>query len=196
MCTFLKDAPKVYTFPKGVLNVYLPAGCTKGLHLPKGHTQCVPSWRMHQRFTPFQGTVWYHSCEQTLNKGTPQRWMFPREDFGGKFGNSFPACAVFNLFFFFKVENSLCTLTPFFITGSVHSGSAGWDDYGQVFPGNTLQRMHQQKNSKDASKVCLHKECTHIFQSLPHRENVSLSCPLTPLHVTRLHKSQLFYGSC
>ena len=38
------------------------------------------------------------------------------------------------LFFFFKVEISSCTLIPlFFMPGSVHSGSANWDDCGQMF---------------------------------------------------------------
>ena len=43
------------------------------------------------------------------------------------------------LFFFFsllfqKVEINLCTLTPLFRPGSVHSGSASWDDCGHAFP--------------------------------------------------------------
>ena len=33
-------------------------------------------------------------------------------------------------FFFFKVEISSRTLIPFFLPGSVHSGSASWDDCG------------------------------------------------------------------
>ena len=40
--------------------------------------------------------------------------------------------------FFFKLGISLCTLIPLIGPGSVHSGSASWDDYGQVFP----DRLH------------------------------------------------------
>ena len=38
------------------------------------------------------------------------------------------------LFFFFKVEISLRSLIPFFMPGSVHSGSASWDDRCRLFP--------------------------------------------------------------
>ena len=41
--------------------------------------------------------------------------------------NSLPAL-------FFKVEIRLHTLIPFLRPGSVHSGSASWDDCGRVFP--------------------------------------------------------------
>ena len=37
-------------------------------------------------------------------------------------------------FFFFSVEICLRTLIPLFVPGSVHSGSASWDDRGQMFP--------------------------------------------------------------
>ena len=50
------------------------------------------------------------------------------KDFGRMFDYSFPTCT-----FFFKVEISLRTLIPLFRPGSVHSGSAGWDDCDQVF---------------------------------------------------------------
>ena len=45
------------------------------------------------------------------------------EDFGRMSDDSFPACAFF-LFFFFKVEISVCTLNPLLMPGIVHSGSA------------------------------------------------------------------------
>ena len=48
------------------------------------------------------------------------------------FNHSFPTCGFF-FFFFFKVEISSCTLVPLFRPGSVHSGSASWDDCGWVF---------------------------------------------------------------
>ena len=39
-----------------------------------------------------------------------------------------------SLFFFFEVEISSRTLIPLFMPGSVHSGSASWDNHGQMFP--------------------------------------------------------------
>ena len=51
------------------------------------------------------------------------------QDFGRMFNNSFPACA----FFFLKVEISSRTLIPLIRPGSVHSGSASWDDCDSVF---------------------------------------------------------------
>ena len=36
--------------------------------------------------------------------------------------------------FFFQVEITLHPPTPLFKPGSVHSGSAGWDDWGWAFP--------------------------------------------------------------
>ena len=36
--------------------------------------------------------------------------------------------------FFFEVAISSRTLIPLFLRGSVHSGSAGWDDCGRMFP--------------------------------------------------------------
>ena len=38
------------------------------------------------------------------------------------------------LFFFFKAEIRSCTLIPLLRPGSVYSGSARWDDCGQMFP--------------------------------------------------------------
>ena len=52
------------------------------------------------------------------------------EDFGRMFDHSFPACT----FFFFNVEITSCKLIPFFMPGSVHSGSENWDDFGWMFP--------------------------------------------------------------
>ena len=59
------------------------------------------------------------------------------EDLGRMFDNLFPACAVF-LLFFFKVEISSRTLIPLFRPGSVHGGSASWDDCDRVFPDELL----------------------------------------------------------
>ena len=36
--------------------------------------------------------------------------------------------------YFFLVEISSCTLIPLIMPGSVHSGSASWDDCGRAFP--------------------------------------------------------------
>ena len=57
--------------------------------------------------------------QQNLGGG----FFFACEDLERMFNNSFPACAF--SFLFFKVEISLQTLIPFFMPGSVHSGSAG-----------------------------------------------------------------------
>ena len=40
-------------------------------------------------------------------------------------------------FFFFKVEINSRTLIPFFRPGSVHSGSASWDDWEHSKDGNS-----------------------------------------------------------
>ena len=37
-------------------------------------------------------------------------------------------------FFFFKLEIRSCTLIPLFMPESVHTGSASWNNCGQVFP--------------------------------------------------------------
>ena len=60
--------------------------------------------------------------------------FFPAcEEFGRMCDNSFPASA-FIFFFFLKVEIRWRTLIPFLRPGSVHSGSAIWDDCCRVFP--------------------------------------------------------------
>ena len=46
------------------------------------------------------------------------------------FDYSFPVCAFF-FFLFVKVEISSRTLIPLFMPGSIHSGSAEWDDWDQ-----------------------------------------------------------------
>ena len=48
------------------------------------------------------------------------------------FDHSFPACTFFCFVFWNGVSS--CTLVPLFMPGSVHSGSASWDDHGQMFP--------------------------------------------------------------
>ena len=57
-------------------------------------------------------------------------FFFACEDFGRMSEYTFPACA---FFFFFLVECSLRTLTPLFTPGSIHSGSASWDDCDRLF---------------------------------------------------------------
>ena len=57
-------------------------------------------------------------------------WLFPRlRGFRRMFDHSFPECA-----FFLEVEISSRTKISLFMPGSVHSGSASWDDCGQMFP--------------------------------------------------------------
>ena len=57
------------------------------------------------------------------------RWLFPRIwGFGENVQQVIPC-----LHFFFYVEISLHTLIPLLMSGSVHSGSASWDDCDQVF---------------------------------------------------------------
>ena len=57
------------------------------------------------------------------------------KDFGRTFNPSFPICGVWLLFF---MEISSRTQIPFFMPGSVHSGSMSWDDCGQMF----LDKLH------------------------------------------------------
>ena len=65
-----------------------------------------------------------------LNTGHSMWWRFLTcVDLGRMFDHWFQACA-----FLFKVEICSCTLIPLFIPGSVHSGSASWDNCGQKFP--------------------------------------------------------------
>ena len=54
------------------------------------------------------------------------------EDFGRIFDHLFPACAFF--VFVFEMEISSRTLISPLRPGSVHSGSASWDDCGRMFP--------------------------------------------------------------
>ena len=75
-----------------------------------------------------------HSEELAINSENCGAGFFLLpENFGRIFNNSFPTCA-FLFFLFFKVEISLYTLIPLFRPGSVHSGSASWDDCDLVFP--------------------------------------------------------------
>ena len=62
-------------------------------------------------------------------------WFWPFSWFVRSFGE----CSTiiphlrFFFFFFFEVEISLCALIPLSMPGSVHSGSASWDDCGWMF---------------------------------------------------------------
>ena len=57
------------------------------------------------------------------------------EDLGGKFGDSFPACAFIFLFLVFKDGDQLSyTNSTCFRPGSVNNGSASSDDCGRVLP--------------------------------------------------------------
>ena len=53
---------------------------------------------------------------------------------GRMFDNSLPTLHFFFSSFFFKMEISSRTLIPFFMSGSVYSGSASGDDCGRMYP--------------------------------------------------------------
>ena len=65
---------------------------------------------------------------------TTWRWLFPRMWGFWENGRQFIRCLCFFLSFFSWMEISSCTLIPLFMPGSVHSGSASWDDCDRVFP--------------------------------------------------------------
>ena len=69
--------------------------------------------------------------DQTLSQ-TPCKWG--KKLFLAGEENVLPFIPHLHFFFFFEVEISLRTLFPLFMPGSVNSGSARWDDYGQMFP--------------------------------------------------------------
>ena len=57
-------------------------------------------------------------------------WLFTAcKYFGRMFDHSFPACA-----FFFESGDYLMHTTSILMPGSLHSGSASWDNCGWVFP--------------------------------------------------------------
>ena len=57
-------------------------------------------------------------------------FFFACEDLGRMLDHLFPTCA----FLCVCVEISSCTLIPLFMPGSIHSGSASWDDCSRMFP--------------------------------------------------------------
>ena len=61
--------------------------------------------------------------------GSGGSFFFTSEDLGRMFDNSFPAFTLF-----LQVDISSHKLIPFFWPGSVHGGSASWDNYDKVFP--------------------------------------------------------------
>ena len=67
-----------------------------------------------------------HHCMMVISGGG---FFLACGGLGRMFDHSFPACAVF-----FYGEISSRTLIPHFMPGSVHSGSAGWDDCGRMIP--------------------------------------------------------------
>ena len=74
---------------------------------------------------------WLLPMSLTLHRWS---WFFPPlRGLWEKVWRFIPTCA--SLFFsFFKVEISSRTPIPLFRSGSVHSGSASWDDCAHVFP--------------------------------------------------------------
>ena len=79
---------------------------------------------------------------------------------------------------FFKVEISSRTLIPLFMPGSVNSGSANWDDCGQVFPdelcvSSFLDRFHTmpgQQHSQSTLTLYMH----HLVHMLNNNTNYKL----------------------
>ena len=116
------------------------------------NTPWIPAWRRWRSRDHHYGLLW-GLTHLNVNKGGAKflspgeekyllLWwwlgLFPRlRGLGGGekreriFDHSFPACA---FFFFFWSEISSRTLIPHFIPGSVHSGSARWDDRGRISP--------------------------------------------------------------
>ena len=91
----------------------------------------------------FQGQQWnsgfFLQKDLPINRGGDGGGGFflACEDFRRLFDYSVPVCPVFILLiylFIFEVEISSRTLSPLFTPGSVHSGSAIWDDCGRMFP--------------------------------------------------------------
>ena len=62
------------------------------------------------------------------------------EDLGERLDESFLTCTFFLLFFFW-VEISLHAPVPLFRPGSVHSGSASWDNCGWALPESNMKRI-------------------------------------------------------
>ena len=102
-----------------------------------------PRGNMHKH-TPQQVDLWYMCCWGTHKHLYSYTWtsnMFlflvvafsSLARFWGECSTIHSPPAFFFLFFFY-VEIILSTLIPLFTPGSVHSGSAGWDHCGRVFP--------------------------------------------------------------
>ena len=70
------------------------------------------------------------STTQIISVWNIMWWLFPHLRGFGENVWPFIPC----LPFFFKVEISTRTLMPLIRPGSVHSGSASWDDSGRAFP--------------------------------------------------------------
>ena len=95
---------------------------------------CTDLWLKFALECPYFDLIFQQDCfgmaADLYGGGGGFWWLFPRmRGFGGVFNNSFPTCA-----FFFKVEIRLHTLFPLFRPGSVHGGSASWDNCDWVFP--------------------------------------------------------------
>ena len=78
-----------------------------------------------------QTSVQYNQQTLYQSRSGGSGFFLACEEFGRMISHSFTACA---FVVFFKVEIRSRTLIPFFPLGSVHSGSASWDNCGRVFP--------------------------------------------------------------
>ena len=92
-----------------------------------------PPWRQTAPAASQRSELVHHFITEywdKLSDYTCGGFFLACEDFGRMFDHSFPACA---FFFGVEVEISSRTLIPLFTSGSVHSGSASWDDHGRMF---------------------------------------------------------------
>ena len=92
---------------------------------------CIPVETIYHLGYLFQSLNLWHN--QYINGDWWFWWLFPH--LRGFWDNVwlFIPHLRFLLLFVFEVEISSHTLIPLFMPGSVHSGSASWDDYDQIF---------------------------------------------------------------
>ena len=77
------------------------------------------------------------------------------ENLGRMFDNSFHTCVFVVVVVVVLVEIKSCTFFPFIWPGSVHSGSASWDDCGKMFPDELCVSSFPDRLQHCASTVAL-----------------------------------------
>ena len=84
------------------------------------------------KLATFKSWIWRSSKQAILTKQRPGGGFFLTcGDLGTMFHHSYLACA---FFLFFLEENSSHTLIPFYMPGSIYSGSMSCDNCGRMFP--------------------------------------------------------------